>query len=168
MSPHRFEAQDFTNSDEYRRSALEAGEWMVRLAGVISDDDRRRFFAWLCASSLNLYAFKQVSSLEDVLDGSLGKRLPSTSNDLSKAGGIILPPGYRLSALARFFLTRDAYRRYVGQVIADMQTEYIQAIAVRDEWRARWIQTRGWLLVIPGWLYALVAGKLAAFLRSGR
>lgn len=168
MSPHRFEAQDFTNSDEYRRSVLEAEEWMIRLARSISDDDRRSFFAWVYASNLNLYALKQISSIEYALDGSAGKRLPSTSNDLSKAGAIILPPGYRLSALARFFLTRDAYRRYVGQVIADMQTEYIQAIAVRDEWRARWIQTRGWLLVIPGWLYALVAGKLAAFLRSGR
>jgi hypothetical protein len=52
-------------------------------------------------------------------------------------------------------------------VIADMQKEYIEAIASGDEWHARWIAIRGHLLVIPNWLYALVVGKLAALLRCG-
>jgi hypothetical protein len=38
-----------------------------------------------------------------------------------------------------------------------MQTEYCDALAAGDVWHARWIAIRGHLLVLPGWLYGLVA-----------
>lgn len=78
-----------------------------------------------------------------------------------------LPPGHRLAVVAEFLLTRGAFKRYVAPVIADMQEEYIEAIAAGHEWHARWIAVRGHLLVIPNWLYAVIVGKLAALLRRG-
>jgi hypothetical protein len=48
-----------------------------------------------------------------------------------------------------------------------MQEEYVEAIAAGDEAHARWIAARGHLLVVPNWLYAFIAGKLAALLRRG-
>lgn len=77
---------------------------------------------------------------------------------------ILLPRGYRLAAAAKFLLPRAAYKRYVEPVIADMQEESIQDILAGRKWHARWISVRGWLLVIPGWLYAFVTGKLAGLL----
>ncbi len=81
---------------------------------------------------------------------------------------IILLPGYRLATAAKFLLTRAAFKRYVAPVIADMQEEYIQDIVSGREGHARWIAVRVWLLVIPGWLCAFVAGKLAGLLWRGR
>jgi hypothetical protein len=80
---------------------------------------------------------------------------------------VVLPPGHRLAEVARFLLTRDGFKRYVAPVIADMQEEYIEAIAAGHEGHALWIAIRGHLLVFPNWLYALIVGKLAALLRRG-
>jgi hypothetical protein len=80
---------------------------------------------------------------------------------------VALPPGYRLSVIAAFLLTRGAFKRYVEPVIADMQHEYIDALAAGHVWHARYIAIRGHLIVIPGWIYAFIAGKLAALLRRG-
>jgi hypothetical protein len=84
-----------------------------------------------------------------------------------KRGCVAVPPGYRIAYIARFLLTPKAYKAYVEPVIADMQKEYIEAIAALDERHARWIAIRGHLLVIPNWFFALVVGKLAALLRRG-
>jgi len=70
---------------------------------------------------------------------------------------IALAPGVWLNRVTRFLLTRDAHRRYVEPVILDMQTEYCDALAAGHVWHARWIAIRGHLLVLPGWLYGLVA-----------
>lgn len=80
---------------------------------------------------------------------------------------VVLPPGYSLAKIASFLLTRGAYKRYVQPAIADMQQEYIDALAAGYVRHARWIAVRGHLLVFPNWLYGLVAGKLAALLRRG-
>jgi hypothetical protein len=80
---------------------------------------------------------------------------------------LVLPPGYKLAAIARFLLTREAFKRYVAPTIADMQEEYIEAASRGHKWHARWITLRGHLLVIPGWGYALVFGKLRELLRGG-
>lgn len=77
------------------------------------------------------------------------------------------PPGYRLASIARLFLTRDAFDRYVAPVIADMQEEYTVAVTDGRTGRARWICIRGHMLVIPGWLYGFFSGKLAKLFRSG-
>jgi hypothetical protein len=80
---------------------------------------------------------------------------------------IVLPPGYQLARFLSFLLTREGYKRYVEPVIADMQSEYIEALSQGRVWHARWIVFRGHLLVVPGWLYALVTGKLGELLRRG-
>ena len=167
MTPDRLNAPDCTDSAEHRRSVLEAKEWVARLA-LNSDDERRRFFAWLNASSLNHYAFRQVCSAEESLDNCLAKQLPSASKGRRHPGAIILPPGYTLNSLARFLLTNAAYSKRVRPLIADMQNDYIQAIAAGHEWHARWIRARVWLLLIPAWLYTLVGDKLTGLLRPGR
>ena len=81
---------------------------------------------------------------------------------------VAVPPGYKFAAILSFLLTREAYRRFVEPAIADMQHEYIEALAAGRLWQARWIAIRGYLLVIPGWLYALVAGKLGELSRRER
>ena len=73
-----------------------------------------------------------------------------------------LPPGYRLTAIARFVLPSSVFKRYVWPTIADMQLEYIEALNAGHVWHARWIALRGHMLVIPGWVYALLAGRLHA------
>jgi hypothetical protein len=81
---------------------------------------------------------------------------------------IVTPPGFRLTAVLSFLLTRKAFARYVAPVIADMQEEYIDALHTGHAWHARWIWLRGHFLVIPGWLYAFIAGKLPGLLRRGQ
>ena len=85
----------------------------------------------------------------------------------SSSALVVTPPGYRLAAILGFLLTRKAFKRFVEPVIADMQHEYIEALAAEHRWRARWIVLRGHLLVIPGCVYALMAGKLWDLLRRG-
>lgn len=84
--------------------------------------------------------------------------------DRIESQGIALPPGYHLAVIARFILTPKAYRQYVEPVIADMQYEYIKAIAKENYWLASWITVRGHLLVIPGWVEALLVGTLKRWL----
>lgn len=80
---------------------------------------------------------------------------------------VVVPPGYRLAAALGFLLTRKAYKRFVEPQIADMQHEYIDALACGHDGHARWISVRGHLLVIPGCVYAFVIGKISELLRRG-
>jgi hypothetical protein len=66
-------------------------------------------------------------------------------------------PGTRIGHILRSFLTHRAYRRYVYPAIAEMQAEYFEALAAGQRGHARWIAIRGHVLLIPGWLYGLVA-----------
>ena len=100
---------------------------------------------------------------QEVISSRLAPRASRKREDV-----LALPPGYRLAKIARFLLTRGAFKRYIAPTIADMQDEYVDAVASDHRWHARWIAVRGHLLVIPGWIYALIAGKLAALLRQGR
>jgi len=82
-----------------------------------------------------------------------------------RATRIQTPPGARLARCATFLLTKDAYRRYVQPVIADMQFEYCEALAAGATGRARWIAVRGWFLVVPGWVVGL-AGRIVRWMFS--
>ena len=73
---------------------------------------------------------------------------------------IALPPGILLDRLTRFLLTREAHRRFVRPVIADMQSEYAAALAEGDLWHARWIRIRGYFLVVPGYVYGFIVRSL--------
>jgi hypothetical protein len=66
---------------------------------------------------------------------------------------VVVAPGVTLNRVTQFLLTREAHRRYVAPVIADMQEEYCEALAAGRKQHGRWIAVRGHLLVIPGWLY---------------
>lgn len=81
---------------------------------------------------------------------------------------LALPPGYWVAEIAKFLLTREAFRKYVAPTIADMQSEHKEAIDSGYRWHARWIYIRGHLLTIPGWIYAFVVGNLRELLRRGR
>jgi len=70
------------------------------------------------------------------------------------------PPGETLSRILSVVLTRNAYTKYVEPVIADMQFEYADALKKGHTRHARWIVIRGHLLIVPGWVYALVGGWL--------
>jgi hypothetical protein len=76
--------------------------------------------------------------------------------------------GSTLAHAARSLLTPKAYQTYVEPVIADMQQEYVDAVATGNPLRARWIALRVYLVIIPGWLYALIAGRLTKFMRRGQ
>jgi hypothetical protein len=125
----------------------------------------------LGTSPLNIQAMKscgRLLALIDELNAERRKALrrkPAVCQNNPTPPQIILPPGYTLACLGRFFLTRKAFRQYVQPVIADMQEEYIVATKAGDPWHARWIILRGHLLVVPGWLYAFVGGRLAALWR---
>jgi hypothetical protein len=69
---------------------------------------------------------------------------------------IALPPGMWLNRVTRFLLTREAHRRFVEPVIADMHVEYCEALAAGHLRHARWIAARAYLLVIPGYLYGFI------------
>jgi hypothetical protein len=70
---------------------------------------------------------------------------------------IVFAPGTRISSILGVVMTRRAYRRYVYPAIAEMQAEYFEALAAGHRAHARWIAIRGHFLLIPGWLYGLVA-----------
>jgi hypothetical protein len=70
---------------------------------------------------------------------------------------IVFAPGTRISWILGVVMTRRAYRRYVYPAIAEMQAEYLEALAAGHRGHARWIAIRGHFLLIPGWLYGLVA-----------
>jgi hypothetical protein len=79
-----------------------------------------------------------------------------------------MAPGDRLAAFAKLQLSPSMFRRYVLPAIADIQHEHTEALEAGRLWHARWIALSGHLLVIPGWIYALLAERLGALLRRGR
>lgn len=78
---------------------------------------------------------------------------------------IRLPPGTRLGWLLGLLMTKRAYRRYVYPVITDLQNEYFEELAAGRMWRARWAVVRGYILLVPGWMYGLILGALSRKLR---
>ena len=70
---------------------------------------------------------------------------------------IAFAPGTRISWILGVVMTRRAYRRYVYPAIAEMQAECFEALAAGHSGHARWIAIRGHFLLVPGWLYGLVA-----------
>jgi hypothetical protein len=170
---------NLTKTGEAQTRLYEAARWTKAIGiGELSADERELFEFWLddpkrprtlseCRAtlvSLRKLPPETAARLREKMMGNAtgavgGRRSSST---------IVTPPGDMLAQVAKFLLTPNAYKKYVEPVIADMQQEYIDAIAARHTWHARYIVLRGHLLVIPGWIYALVVGNLAALLRQGR
>lgn len=77
------------------------------------------------------------------------------------------PPGLKLASVARLMLGPKAFKMFVEPVIADMQAEHDDARDAGHKWRARRIHIRAYMLVIPGWLYAIFSARLAKLFRYG-
>jgi hypothetical protein len=61
-------------------------------------------------------------------------------------------PGSVLVRIAPFIMPKRARERVLGQVIADMRVEYLDALQVGENWLSRWIWVRGHLIF---WLAVL-------------
>jgi hypothetical protein len=70
--------------------------------------------------------------------------------------------------LLKLLMTRRAFERYVSPAIADMQTEYVEALAADRKGLAKWIALRGHFYLIPGWLYGLLAAAMACWAPATR
>lgn len=79
---------------------------------------------------------------------------------------IVMPPGTRLSSLLQLMLGATLFRRYVAPAIADMQEEHFEALSRGDKWDAWSAIVRGYLFMIPGWLWGMIAAVVAKFTRS--
>jgi|SRR5581483_1578105 len=148
----------------------EAVRWVVRMErGHLSDTQQRRFGVWILADPRHRGALirAQAALLRlNRLAEFAGRRTVETDEQATPGPAtVVLPPGYRLASIARFLLTRKAFERFVQPVIADMQREYIDAFAAGHQWHAKWIAIRGHLIVIPGWIWAAVAGRMEELLR---
>jgi Domain of unknown function (DUF4880) len=166
------------NDDELSQTRDQAAAWVSKMdSGVLSDAERVDLHEWL-EEPRNSRALSEVRTLVGMISelpdkkASLLRRMPLKATffgggTVSVSSKIASPPGNRLAHAAKFLLTPNAYKRYVAPVIADMQQEYADAVAAGRPHYARWIALRVYLLIVPGWLHALVAGRLAALPRRG-
>jgi ferric-dicitrate binding protein FerR (iron transport regulator) len=164
--------------DDDQRRRDEAAFWVTVIdSGKMSEDQRLHFHAWLNVPR-NARALSEIRTLVALIAELPEKKAAKLSRmpiyrtffgGGARASSKVVPlPGHGLARAARFLLTPNAHKRYVEPVIADMQQEYVDAVTAGRTQRARWIAQRVYLLIIPGWLYAMVAGRLAALLRRSR
>lgn len=70
--------------------------------------------------------------------------------------GIVRPPGSQIRAFCEFVFSRKTLERVIDPIIADMQTEYCEALAAQRRFKAIWVCVRGyWCLVKATGLFAL-------------
>jgi hypothetical protein len=60
---------------------------------------------------------------------------------------LILPPGFRLRLLIDFFYSKQTRERIFDPVIADNQSEWLEAVSCNETWKARWIRLHCYLEV---------------------
>ena len=56
---------------------------------------------------------------------------------------IKLPPGRCLQHIAGFLFTKRIYERVFSELIADMESEYLEALHEKQKWKSRWVWVRG-------------------------
>lgn len=148
---------------------IQAVDWVRRLESRsnLTEAELDALHKWL-SESRNAEAFRECRDFISRIQELSREEVVSLEKlARQRADRVCLPPGYRLTAFCRFLLPRAVFKRYVAPTIADMQEDYIDALALDHKWHARWIFLRGHLLVVPGWLYAFCAGKLVELLRRG-
>jgi hypothetical protein len=74
-----------------------------------------------------------------------------------RSAAIPRQPGTFFAQMLRLFMTARAFRRYVYPAITEMQAEYYEALGAGDRRQARWVVVRGHVLVLPTFLYGLIA-----------
>lgn len=145
--------------DELREQAIRWSDWLER--GNQSAEKSAAFQAWV-SSPRNERALVKYSELL-----SMTREFPRQRVARLYARRALLP-GSRLAVVAESLLSKPMFKRYVAPIVADLQYEHAKALAAGRVWRARWIVIHGHLLVITGWIYAFVSGKLTELLRRGR
>jgi len=141
----------------------------------MSESQRSQFHDWLDQPQ-NARAHSELRTLVSIfqeLPDDRKKLLEDLSGlqvpDASAARKSVLPPGYPLATLLRFLLTPAAFNRYLYPVIADMQVQYIDAVAAGRKWAARWIVVRQHLCIFVSWnwLYAFLIREIIKFVGRG-
>lgn len=144
----------------------QAAWWMVTLEYGSESATYEAFDKWVKCPHNNRAFLAAIHTMRRVKDVDLTRlvgraqraELESKSLSESRERHVVRPvPGTRLAEIARLLLTRQSYQRYVAPLIADMQQEYVDAVAARRSGEARWIAIRGHLLVVPNWLWAFAA-----------
>jgi hypothetical protein len=79
-----------------------------------------------------------------------------------------LPPGVGLSRFLAALLSRSVFATYVRPTIADMQHEYIEAVADDPACATFWIKVRGYASILLPFMYALVAPLVRAILPGSK
>ena len=169
---------NLTKTADFQTGLGEASRWTKAIGiGELSADERELFEFWLDDPKSGRTLFQCRTTLLSL------RKLPAESAALLRkkmmgtpivatwqqhSDSTVITPGRMLVYAAKFLLTPIACKRYVEPVIADMQQEYAEAVAAGRPQHARWIALRVYLLVMPGWLYALIAGRLAALTWRGR
>lgn len=57
---------------------------------------------------------------------------------------IIRPPGSHLRAVVEFFYSPRTVARVFNPILADMQYEWMDAVGLKQPWKARWVRIRGY------------------------
>lgn len=60
---------------------------------------------------------------------------------------IVLPPGLRLRRILEFLVSRKTMERVFEPALADMQSEWLDAIVADRPWKARWVRVRGYYAI---------------------
>jgi len=76
----------------------------------------------------------------------------------SKQGQIILPPGYHLRSLVDFLFSKKTAEKVFLPVIADLQHEWLEAIAQNRSDEVQRIKIRGYLSFTAALILVLVSG----------
>jgi len=158
--------RDTPGSSSHQPNDAEPGQQIERLLVELREGEKQGWVHFVGRREFvtRIAAFDADKSTRLILDAKSVRfqRVVPHNQRQPKAGAratrIRRPPGTHLARGAAFLLTKEAYRRYVYPVIADLQHEYIEAVVAGEELRARWIAVRGWLQVIPGWLVAFAGG----------
>jgi hypothetical protein len=81
-----------------------------------------------------------------------------------RSAAIPMQPGTFFAQMLRLFMTARAFRRYVYPAITEMQAEHYEALGAGDRRQARWVLVRRHVLVLPTFLYGLIAQGIRSLL----
>lgn len=62
--------------------------------------------------------------------------------------GLITPPGARIRRILEFAYAPRSYTRVFEPALADMQTEWLEAMIRGEKWKAVWIRLRGYAALL--------------------
>lgn len=82
---------------------------------------------------------------------------------LDRRARLARPPAARLVSALKWLLTPKAYSRIVAPLLAQEQHEHFEAISRGDEWLARWIVARLYVLIVCNALRAVVVPIVQIF-----